>query len=464
MIIITYRRRARFAFFFTFLATLVQAATSPSTASWQVGTGREIITPPAGVWMTGYAARNHPAEGTAQELWVKALAFADPTGQRGVLITLDLCGITQEITARVCAQLEKKHQLPSAAVMINVSHTHCSPWFEGSIIGLRILPAAGLAKADAYRRDLEQKIVRTASYALSHLAPATIAWGEDSASFGVNRRENPEKEIPARRVAGTLRGPSDPRVPVLSVHDASGALTALLVSYACHNTTLSFYQWHGDYAGCAQAELEKRHPGATVLFALGCGADINPNPRGTVELAEQHGLALADAADRALGRPMTQIQGKFSAAAEEISLTYARRPSPEQILEAEQKEQPNREMHQAWAAAMKAQIKTHGEIPLTHTYPIQAWRLGNLAWAALGGEVVVDYALRLRTENQGPIWVFGYSNDVMAYIPSERVLAEGRYEGDTSMIPYGRPGPWSAGLEEKIVTKSRELLSRTQTR
>jgi len=464
MIIITYRRRARFAFFFTLLATLVQAATSPSTTSWQVGTGREIITPPAGVWMTGYAARNHPAEGTAQELWVKALAFADPTGQRGVLITLDLCGITQEITARVCAQLEKKHQLPSAAVMINVSHTHCSPWFEGSIIGLRILPAAGLAKADAYRRDLEQKIVRTASYALSHLAPATIAWGEDSASFGVNRRENPEKEISARRVAGTLRGPSDPRVPVLSVHDASGALTALLVSYACHNTTLSFYQWHGDYAGCAQAELEKRHPGATVLFALGCGADINPNPRGTVELAEQHGLALADAADRALGRPMTQIQGKFSAAAEEISLTYARRPSPEQILEAEQKEQPNREMHQAWAAAMKAQIKTHGEIPLTHTYPIQAWRLGNLAWAALGGEVVVDYALRLRAENQGPLWVFGYSNDVMAYIPSERVLAEGRYEGDTSMIPYGRPGPWSAGLEEKIVTKSRELLSRTQTR
>ncbi|MEI8090117.1 MAG: neutral/alkaline non-lysosomal ceramidase N-terminal domain-containing protein [Opitutaceae bacterium] len=464
MIIITYRRHVRYALFLSFLATLVQAATSTSTAYWKVGTGREIITPPAGVWMTGYAARTHPAEGTAQELWVKALAFADPTGQRGVLLTLDLCGITREITAKVSAQLEKKYHLPRAAVMINVSHTHCSPWFEGSIIGLRILPSDGLAKADAYRRDLELKMVRAADYALSHLAPATLEWGEDSTSFGVNRRENPEKEIPGRRTAGTLRGPSDPRVPVLAVHDTSGALTALLVSYACHNTTLSFYQWHGDYAGCAQNELEKRHPGATVLFALGCGADINPSPRGTVELAEQHGLALADAADRALGHPMTQIQGKFSAAAEEITLTYARRPNAEQILEAEQKEQPNRQMHQAWAAAMNDQIKIHGEIPLTHAYPIQAWRLGNLAWAALGGEVVVDYALRLRTENQGPLWVFGYCNDVMAYIPSERVLAEGRYEGETSMIPYGRPGPWSAGLEEKIVTKSQELLGRTQTR
>jgi len=464
MIIFSYRHPVRFALLFALVVTLARAAVAPSTSSWQVGTGREIITPPAGVWMTGYAARSRPADGTAQDLWVKALAFADPAGQRGVLITLDLCGITREITARVCTQLEKKYHLPRAAVMINVSHTHCSPWFEGSIIGLRILPAEGLTKADAYRRDLEQKIVRAADHALSHLAPATMAWGEDSASFGVNRRENPEKEIPARRAAGTLRGPSDPRVPVLAVHDASGALTALLVSYACHNTTLSFYQWHGDYAGCAQAELEKRHPGATVLFALGCGADINPNPRGTVELAQQHGRSLADAADRALARPMTRIEGKFSAAAEEITLTYAHRPSNEQILEAQQKEQPNREMHQAWAAAMNDQIKTHSEIPLTQSYPIQAWRLGNLAWAALGGEVVVDYALRLRAENPGPLWVFGYSNDVMAYIPSERVLAEGRYEGDTSMIPYGRPGPWTAGIEEKIVTKSHELLGRTQTR
>ena len=461
MIKINQHRPGYFALVLMLMFTLARAGAAPAPTSWQVGTGREVITPPAGVWMTGYAARNHPAEGTAQDLWAKALAFADPAGKRGVLITLDLCGITREITARVCAQLEKKHHLPPAAVMINVSHTHCSPWFEGSIIGLRILPAEGLAKAEAYRRDLEAKIVRAADHALTHLAPATLAWGEDSASFGVNRRENPEKEMPARRAAGTLRGPSDPRVPVLAVHDARGTLTALLVSYACHNTTLSFYQWHGDYAGCAQAELEKRHPSATVLFALGCGADINPNPRGTVELAQQHGVALADAADRALARPMTRLEGKFSAAAETITLSYARRPSAEQILEAQQKEQPNREMHQAWAAAMNDQLKTHGEIPLTHPYPIQAWRLGNLAWAALGGEVVIDYALRLRAENQGPLWVFGYSNDVMAYIPSERVLAEGRYEGDTSMIPYGRPGPWSAGLEEKIVRQTHALLRRT---
>ena len=73
----------------------------------------------------------------------------------------------------------------------------------------------------------------------------------------------------------------------------------------------------------------------------------------------------------------------------------------------------------------------------------------------------MDYALRLRSEHQGNLWVFGYSTDVMAYIPNERVLREGRYEGATSMVPYARPSPWTAGLEEKIVAKAHDLLAQT---
>ncbi|MEN9813204.1 MAG: hypothetical protein RL479_1890, partial [Verrucomicrobiota bacterium] len=59
------------------------------------------------------------------------------------------------------------------------------------------------------------------------------------------------------------------------------------------------------------------------------------------------------------------------------------------------------------------------------------------------------------------LWVFGYSNDVMAYIPNERVLREGRYEGETSMVPYGQPGPWAPGLEDQIVGAVHDLLGRT---
>ena len=233
---------------------------------------------------------------------------------------------------------------------------------------------------------------------------------------------------------------------------AGGELRALLVSYACHNTTLSFYLWHGDYAGSAQAELERRHPTATVLFAIGCGADINPAPRREIAMAEQHGRDLADAADRALQKGMTPITGRFATAFEDITLTFARKPTEAQLQEAREKNQPNKEMHQAWAAAVTEQMRTRGD-DISHAYPIRRANRQPL-WVALGGEVVVEYA-RLRRGCRRPLGL-RLPTDVMAY-PSERVLKEGRYEGATSMIPHGRPGP-SPGLEGKIVSKTHELL------
>ena len=465
-LILAMSRANAFPFCLSWMAVAIACLSSVQSVSsaemWRAGTGREIITPPAGAWMTGYAVRTHPAEGTGQELWVKALAIEDPKGNRGVLVTLDLCGITREISNQVADELHRQHRIPRSAVMINVSHTHCSPAIEGSIAGLRILPPEGRALSIAYGRDLITRIIKAANHALTTLTPATLSWSEDSASIGINRRENSEKDAPALRAAGKLRGPSDSRVPVLAVRDSNGGSLALLVSYACHNTTLSYYFWHGDYAGSAQVYLERRHPGATVLFASGCGADINPNPRGTVEWADAHGKSLADAVDRALATPMKRIEGGFRSEFEDITLTFSRKPTDEQLREAREKEQPNMAMHQAWSAVVTEQFRLKGAEIMQYDYPIQAWSLGDLSWLALGGEVVVDYSLRLRAETPGNLWVFGYSNDVMAYIPNERILKEGRYEGETSMIPYGRPGPWSPGLEEKIVSKSQQLIRRAR--
>ena len=60
------------------------------------------------------------------------------------------------------------------------------------------------------------------------------------------------------------------------------------------------------------------------------------------------------------------------------------------------------------------------------SYPVQAVRFGkDLTLLALGGEVVVDYDLRAKREYTGePLFVAAYSNAVMGYIPSERVLAK----------------------------------------
>ena len=48
---------------------LAAHATPAPVGGWRVGVAREKITPPAGVWMTGYGSRDRPAEGTGQDLW-----------------------------------------------------------------------------------------------------------------------------------------------------------------------------------------------------------------------------------------------------------------------------------------------------------------------------------------------------------------------------------------------------------
>jgi len=82
---------------------------------------------------------------------------------------------------------------------------------------------------------------------------------------------------------------------------------------------------------------------------------------------------------------------------------------------------------------------------------------------ALGGEVVVDYALRVKQEYgaRGMV-VAGYSNDVMAYIPSLRVLKEGGYEAADSMIYYGQPGAWDEQVEESIFAAIHRALERVK--
>jgi hypothetical protein len=104
------------------------------------------------------------------------------------------------------------------------------------------------------------------------------------------------------------------------------------------------------------------------------------------------------------------------------------------------------------------QLEDKGSLRQTYPYPVQAWQLGdNVTWIALGGEVVVDYALRLKKE-LGPVWVAGYANDVMAYIPSLKVLKEGGYEGGGAMVYYGLPAVWSPAVEETIVEAVREQV------
>ncbi len=58
--------------------------------------------------------------------------------------------------------------------------------------------------------------------------------------------------------------------------------------------------------------------------------------------------------------------------------------------------------------------------------PIHVWRFGDqFAMVFMGGEVVADYAHRIRKELPAATWVSAYCDDVFGYVVSERMRAEG---------------------------------------
>jgi hypothetical protein len=257
-------------------------------------------------------------------------------------------------------------------------------------------------------------------------------------------------------------GPVDHSVPVLQVLDDEDRKVAVLFSYACHNTTLGVMQFNGDYAGYAQQYLEEDHPGMVALFATGCGGDQNPYPRRLVPYAERHGRSLAMAVEAAFEANPRPVVGKISAQLDYATIDYARIPSKEELEVKSKSADGYDARHAQWLLQELADV---GQLPTSYPCPVQTVSLGeDITMIAIGGEAVIDYAIRLKREvERKNVWVLGYSNDVFAYTPSRRVVIEGGYEGATSMR-YPRenlhPSPWAPTIEERIVAKVFELLEK----
>jgi len=315
----------------------------------------------------------------------------------------------------VTQQLETKFKLPPEAIVMNASHTHCGPAYAGG-------------DAQLYFAFLVKTLVDVAGRAIEDLQPAALNYSTARCGFAMNRRTPTPQGY---RNHPNPDGVVDQSVPVLSVLDANGKLRSVLFGYACHNTTMGFRRFLGDYAGYAQEYFEQDHPGVTAHFFMGCGGDQNPYPRSDLKFAKQHGHSLATAVEAALETNQTTkfhqhaLAGPLKFTYDTVSLDYtdpARKPC---------------------------------------AYPVQIVQFGkDLTIVALASETVVDYSLRLKSElasAKGPaIWIAGYSNVMEGYIPSRRVLLEGGYEAESR--------PWQPTLEERIVAKVHELYSRLNER
>jgi len=439
---------------------LLRAAEPPS--GWKAGAARVDTTPSAPVRMSGYASRTSPSQGVAHPLFAKAVALADSSGHKVVIVTCDIIALRRSLSDRVAKRVQAKHGVARADLVLFASHTHAGP----QPVDPDEPPREGLEANAAYTRELEDKLVGVVGSALDKMEPASLTYGVGRAHFALNRREPTGK--------GTIKlgkypeGPTDESVPILRVRSADGKPLAVVFGYACHNTTLrpDMMKIDPDYAGYAQDRIEADNPGAVALFVTGCAGDADPHPFGTLDMAKAHGEELGEAVKFVLDHEAWSlpVSGSLRSSYAETTIHFAGptdRASYEKLLK-----DPNtgRQRH------AKRMIETiDAGTPIKKDYPyysVQAIALGNrLTMVAMSGEVVVDYAIRLKNELGGEgkaLWVAAYANDVIGYIPSVRVLKEGGYEGGESFFGSTWPTPLADDIESIVIKAAGEAVRKVR--
>ncbi|HVR84445.1 MAG TPA: neutral/alkaline non-lysosomal ceramidase N-terminal domain-containing protein [Planctomycetota bacterium] len=436
----------------------------------RAGASKVKITPDHPGWMTGYGNRNHIADGVKTDLWVRALVLEGPAGKRLVLVTADLLGFPPKLSQSIRKEAVDRFGLDPADLMLVASHTHGGPAIpeRPSMEIFHGLDEKTGQDVYEYADWLEDRVLEAISKAMVARKPATAMLTHAEAHFGMNRRfRNPSGSY---AIKDNPEGLVDPDVLIVRVASDLGTPVATVYTYACHGTTLGgdIYQYHGDWIGYASDEIEKASGGAPALFATGCGADLNPSPRGKFEMAEAHGHAMAAAVAGA--PPGTPLAGPFTSVLSTIDLPLAPPPERELLQKlAAEEVPPGKVSYRKRHATEMLKLLDAGKLPRAVPLPIQVWRLGDEKVVAFGGETCVEYALRTKKELGAPhTWVIGYANMVPCYIPSEKVLSESGYEPgwepgtkDTiatgSMMFYGWPVPFAPGIEARIMAEVERL-------
>jgi hypothetical protein len=441
-----------------------------------LGAASRVITPPVGVDLCGFIARVEPMTGVHDDLFAKAMVWAEDgdLANAAALLTLDVIDLEAPEVALIRERVTHLTGIPGERVGVTCTHTHGGP---------STMPERRLGRCDTeYLKGLCLAAAEAIAAAARSIEPVVMRWAVGhEPTVGVNRR------IPG--------GIIDPAVPVLRFQRRDGTVAAALVSYACHPVTLGPNNLlaTADYPGYVRRTLEAAYPGAAIQFATGCCGQINnghtarDGERGrgmhwrTFGEAERIGRAIAGAAlqaaeqaarlDAALPALDVPIRSaRVRTARRSVRLPFLPPPSPAELdclvqsWRDEEREVASRERRPgelerlqvflAWAEEIRA-----GDPPDGVDAEVMAIALGDVSLVLLPGESFVEFGLDIKERvAPRPVMTLAYANGRPGYIPHRSAYPAGGYEVAEAYRYYGYPAGFAPGAGEVVVAAALDAL------
>ena len=394
----------------------------------QVGHAEIDITPAGEVDLSGYVGREQPSMGVRDPITCSALALSDGL-RRAVIISCDLIGLTEESIDAVRALVSDRAGAPEPFVLVSCTHTHSAP------ATVELLGCGAIQRE--YLAELVPNMARCAMRALSSMAPATLRWGTSQCELGINRRN--------------ADGPTPDRT-LMALEVETDEDKCVLVRYACHCAVLDGdnREVSADLAGGCRDALADRVGASTVVYLTGACGDVNPAGRGEIG-PEEAGAELADAAVVALRAAEPLPDGSRLAYNEISVLLPIAVPPVTQLLADAQREHDlhlectyagdsvGRRIHavrEAWARQLAVSAE-NGTVPEGVPLRVSRLSIGPLTLVGLSAEAFNYFERMVRQAHGDAIFIVGYANGLLGYLPSPEAFPEGGYEVEDAHKFYG---------------------------
>ena len=403
----------------------------------KLGTAQIDITPAPGAELSGFAARVQPSVGVLDPLFAKAL-FMETGATKLLWIHCDLIGFDRTIVLEFRRWAQEKLGLGAQQVMLSATHTHAGP----ATIHLR---ECGEFDA-AYVARLQTRLRRAAEIAVAQTEAVGLTGVEGIQELAVDRRL-------------TATPHTDPRVAALGFRRGDGSFAAVLVNYAMHPVALGATNRHvsADIFGEAAARLARELPGRpVVLMTNGACGNLNPPAENvSFDQIKAWGRQLADAV-----RPQL-VAGKINSQPG-LQLLVRNVALPLDTLDADgihqfaetalSKPEPLKEwgdkyrrVVEHWRATRLQQLGTYESG--YHEAELFGVRLDDVIFIGANAEVFSEFTDWLREKSRRQIYLVGYANGDVGYLPTRAAYAEGGYEVDVAHLFYGGFRPRAGGLE-----------------
>ncbi len=358
----------------------------------RVGVAQVDITPPLGSDLDGYFHKRLAKE-IKSRLYTKAMVI-EGGGKCIALVSSDVCWTPEQIVNEAKRKIEEACGIPPGAVIISSTHTHTSPVLD-TVEGL---PYSADPK---YVKEFTDNLVKAVTEAFNSMFEADIYYGKtDAEGFSISklcRLKNGRDVYDIRPMDGGKDGrigfsaPLDTSVQVLCVKDTEKKTRAFAVNFACHPNSgpeVIWAEWPGDIAKTIAAVYG---PDVPCLFLQGTAGDVDCMPKLP---HERIGRGIAGAAIMAAERSITP--------AKVLPVDWRLRhipvqretktPESDAFINELRKKPDIGLMEKSWIKIYDSWKPEPREIKA----PVQCLRIGDMAIAALRGEIFTPLGLEIK--------------------------------------------------------------------